>query len=185
MALIVSASCFANTISPITYTGSFTNGDTVGYSITTDGTIGVLSQSNIETSSMTISNGATTLLSATGLSAFILGSDLTATSTALSFEFQDNTNADIVEFYNNSEGLVRFDDGIYGDFENGSTYPAGQYPVTVYSPSSDVIATTAVSSGTPEPGTILLSGTGLLLAAAWLRSSKRTRASSPSLRQSL
>jgi hypothetical protein len=125
---------------------------------------------------MTISSGATTLFSATGLSAYILGNDLTATATALSFEFQDNVNGDLVEFYNNSEGLVRFTDGIYGDFENGSTYPAGQYPVTVYGPSSDVIATTAVAPSTPEPGTILLSATGLLLAAAWLRSRRAVTA---------
>jgi hypothetical protein len=164
LALGFSASCFAG---QITYTGSFTNGDTISYSIVTDGTIGVLSQSDIETSSMTISNGATTLFAVSGLSPFILGSDLTATSSALSFDFQDNTNADLVEIYNNSAGLVRFVDGIYGDFENGSTYPAGQYPVTVKGPSSDVIATTA--PGAPEPGTILLSATGLLLAAAWMR----------------
>lgn len=115
-------------------TGSFTNGDTISYSITTDGTIGVLYQNDIVTSSMTISDGATTLFSTSGLSSFILGSDLTATSSDLSFDFQDDTNADVVEFYNNSTGYFRFTDVIYGDFDNGEECPSGQYPVTVNSP---------------------------------------------------
>ena len=83
----------ATSANALTYLGSLTAGGTTAtYSIVTDGTLGVIGQSNIVSTSGTVSNGNGTNSFANGNFLFLNGGSVSATATTLSFDSsQDGT----------------------------------------------------------------------------------------------
>lgn len=167
----------AASASSITYDISDTvAGLTVTGTITTDGKIGTLHPGNIMNWSVTESAGNTTTFSSgeAGASLDILGNDLTASASSISFHFDDFTTAAdfvflfVTGFANNDrfEGLTYLEcnmvstcpadegalSGTLTSSDGGSTYSAG----SLYS-SPQVIATVA-STPLPSTWSMLMAG---------------------------
>jgi hypothetical protein len=157
--------------SPITYDVNLTigAGGLTGF-IETDGTIGVLSASNIMAWNLLANDGTTTLdlvgppvANSDPISG---GDDLSATATQLLFNF---SGTDSGRFFFQSSvvvpGLVCFqtfgncEGGVVGEVIFLSLFDGPQF--TSLS-GTQVIAATAVVPSVPEPGSVLLLGGGLL-----------------------
>jgi len=159
----------------ITYTVNQTYGPaTVTGTITTDGTIGTITAADITSFDLTLTDTSSDVFNYTS-SVFSAGSDITATSTDLLFNYSSST-----------AGYLLFQP-VYGD---GETYvclaTAGELPLCVPGESivpvaygdatdgldetitgNDVFASVVgTNSGVPEPGTygLMLAGLGLLAA---------------------
>ena len=177
--LVICAPAYAD----ITYVGSFdTATNTVTYSITTDGALGLLSQSDIV--SVAFSDSGTNAFSTTVASGgpdTIYAQDLTATATTISFDFQDNNYAQSCfggpaspnSCYAVNTPMIYFDDvgtgagnPYWSNGVEGFQGPAGEQYIATPLSAGDVIAT-----ATPEPGTMVatLVGSMILGLATWKR----------------
>lgn len=163
----------------ITYNGSFTTADnTVSYSITTDGILGVLAQSDIL--SISFSDTGTLAFSTPEASGWALGgNDLSASGDSLIFDFADtaqggfNFYAGTPENFCSSpcQAYVTFGDSAPDNPYSGASYeviqePSGSSELLDPAPPDQVIATAS-----PEPGTLVmtLGGSTILGLAAFKR----------------
>jgi PEP-CTERM motif len=176
------AAAAASSAGATTYTGVRTfAGETVDLSITTDGAIGILQQSDVTSWNIDITDGSGSFDLTPTNSQFLLldPADLTATASALSFNFSDNNSIAIWQgpIISSSGPLYCLDATAAGDCL-GQGFPA-EIASSVGGPSAtsfavmeqtgnQVIATT----GVPEPETWAL----MLLGFAGLGAVLRQRA---------
>jgi len=164
---------------PITYNVNLTigSGSATG-TITTDGNLGALSQSDVTAFSLTISDGTSSLgpyNATTGYVAFAGSADLLATTTTLSFNFSDPSTSDAVlfrinNFPNTGTGEVCFTGAANcAGVENveliciiGTNCNSGILPVATVSESGTQVVATAASSSSsaPEPSSLMLLSLG-------------------------
>lgn len=162
---------------PIIYNVNLTigSGSATG-TITTDGNIGALSQSDVTAFSLTISDGTNSLgpyNATSGYVAFAGSADLLATPTTLSFNFSDPSTTDAVLFRINGfpdsgTGEVCFTGAAdCAGVENvelicviGSNCNSGILPVATASESGAQVIATASSSSVPEPSSLMLLSLG-------------------------
>ena len=173
--------CVGALASPITYNVDQTVGTgSVTGTITTDGTSGILTAANISDWNLVITSSLTSNvkgpLSGNNSQLGFLGTDLSATSTALTWNFLGSDSGYLL-FVTPSIGsqgpFVCYSTasvtcgGINKAIALASEYNFADETNAVYSHAA-VIATTGASppSSTPEPSTLLLAGCGLLLSAA-------------------
>src|SRR5450755_575513 len=162
--------------SPITYTVNRTvgTGSVTGF-IETDGTLGVLSLSNIVDWGLTLfapTSSPTTYildgpLSGNNSSVYMAGSDTTASATQLLFNFSGTDNGYLLFQYGVGihDGFHYYCDAtFYGICVNGET-DAPQYFTNgqITNPTGNVVIGTA-GSPVPEPGSLALLGSGIVAA---------------------
>ncbi len=201
MSLFLTFVSVANSVgASITYNiqsyAALQNGYTLTGTITTDGTLGVLTSDDITAWNYTITNGTTTdQESGTGADAQIKG--LTATSTQLTLPFPDPTQSDYLSLLGRNtngvlSGLVYVNFGIDSNNNEPDFYYA-----TISSPPTSGFAwsTTApvppglslggstwiiAQASVPEPGslTLVLLGSACLAAVQWTRRCRRVASGS-------
>jgi hypothetical protein len=177
LAVVALASSALASAGPIIYNVNLTigSGSATG-TITTDGNIGALSQSDVTAFSLTISDGTSSLGpydATSGYVAFAGAADLLATPTTLSFNFSDPSTADAVlfrinNFPNSGTGEVCFTGAANcAGVENveliciiGSNCNTGILPVATVSETGTQVIATASSSSVPEPSSLMLLSLG-------------------------
>lgn len=164
--------------SPITYNVARTIGlgSVTGF-IETDGSLGVLGAGNFVDWSLLLNDGTFTYtitgpLSGNNSVAFVQGADTTATATQLLFDFSGFDNG-LLLFQNGLfSGNTYYCDGTAGNFAcfSGETVVANNVFATFQnaSRSGNVVIGTAGSS-VPEPGTLMMFGSGIVGLAGILR----------------
>ena len=186
----------------ITYGGGYSDqfGDSVSFDITTDGTMGALAPSDIvafQIESPQYFDGSFNSLDGNvyfsdNMQSGSDGGDLTASATAISFNFSDITHIGDVDFSavddpdyppdaNIEDALCFQNDNACGGYEGDdvfeeTSYGGGHYGPD-YQPSTDVIATVdEVVSFAPEPATWTMLILGASLAGTALRRQRRVQA---------
>ena len=165
---IVSAGMVAHA-TPITYnTSQSAGGATAVGTITTDGAIGVLTTADITNIMLTVSHGVTSgaLDSSTGVE-FVVGSDLTATTSGLFFNFGDSVSGGLLILGPNYNSLCYDSQGTFCGAASASLLLA--VDGTRYESPFSGVQQIATAATTPEPSSIALLGTGLLGIAGTLR----------------
>ncbi len=159
-----------------TYVGVRTAGSaSATLSITTDGATGVLTGSDITAWNILLHDGSTSFTLTEGNSQFLLvGSSLTATATALSFDFsaggtnlalfQNPAVGSSIHFYCASTGFC----GGNGSLPAESINPYDSFSPIYEGREGDLVIATA-AGGVPEPATWALMIGGFGLAGASLR----------------
>jgi hypothetical protein len=160
----------------IVYSGSFTTANnTATYSITTDGAIGQLSLGDIV--SVAFSDTGTLgfpAQEAVPPQIVLVGPDLSATATGLTFDFTDNTSYSVFQFVDASDtyflGFYNTDAAPPNGFEN-VVIERSAYEVTSGVP-AELIAQT------PEPGALVTTlSVSMILGLAGLRRRRQARRS--------
>lgn len=172
--LVGAAVCNA---SPITYSVARTIGlgSVTGF-IETDGSLGVLSAANFVDWSLLLNDGTSTYtitgpLSGSNSVAFVQGADTTASATQLLFDFSGVDN-----------GILLFQQGLFSGqhyycaaTQLGTCYQGETVvPIDVFSSfqnasrSGNIVIGTA-GSAVPEPGTLMMFGSGIVGLAGLLR----------------
>jgi hypothetical protein len=171
------ASTYTALASPIVYTVSDTVGaGTVTGTITTDGNLGTLATADITNWNLVLQNGFGTILDLTGPSVVapiegveVVGNDLTATATTLSFNFSATDGGFFVIQQNGLfNGGTYFCDGAIGQ-ANCTAGGESDYPGVLDSNNQQFAArsgTLAIGSANvsavPEPSAVILLSTGML-----------------------
>ena len=185
MLLLVLFASVPGYASPITYSVNRTvgTGSVTGF-IETDGTLGVLSPSNIVNWSLSLfapTSSPTTYvldgpLSGNNSSVYMAGSDTTASATQLMFNFSGIDNGYLLFQYGVGihDGFHYYCDATFsgiclsGETDAPQYYTSGQ----VATPSGNVVIGTATA--VPEPGSLAMLATGVLAAAGAFR--RKTKA---------
>ena len=169
---LLSASVLAAHASDITYNFNESIGSvTATGTLETDGTIGVISTSNIVAYDLTLSNGTDsfTIDSSVLGAEFVGGNNLTATATALFFNF-NSTDAGL--FIADGNNYVCDVSGSHTTCSGSSAsieiyFDGHQYDSGVLSGVQQI--GTVPTSATPEPSSLALLGTGVLALAGGIR----------------
>ena len=141
-----------------TYVSTRTRGSaTINFSLTTDDTIGVITQDHVTNYAVTITSGVNTIYFAPGnASLFIFLNALTATATDLNFDFSGAAGSFLV--FNRGPGQgdhYCFEtSGCSGAFNNAESFWFGTGPfIGVARSGVQTIASVATPSAVPEPAT--------------------------------
>jgi hypothetical protein len=167
--LTLSFACRADVI--YTLVPQFVGGVAVTGTITTNGTFGILSSADILAYSITMqkpsepSQPSETLASATGADFLVIGNYLTATASAISWNFAQGVGAEASLYGSNTITQWHlYTNRIDVDF-NGIEYASNR----------NGIQEIALASAVPEPGTLALLGAAFA-GLAWQRRRRATQA---------
>jgi hypothetical protein len=169
--------------SPITYTGSHSVGTgSVNLSLTTDGTIGVLTAVNFLDWTITVNdgNGPFTLfgpLSGNNSGVLISGTALTGTSTALIFDFSAVAGQFAFQFPNLGSGQSFYCAQVSSCFDflgpGEGVLSSQPYTNFVRNNLSGQVTLATATAAVPEPATLSLLALGLTGVAIRLRRNRR------------
>jgi hypothetical protein len=156
-------------------------GEVTGF-VETDGTIGVLGASNILNWNLLLNDGTNTIdllgpLSGSNSALGVAGSDLSATATQLLFNFSGSDDgwvlfqAPVLSTGSNFWCSGIMPNGIGGKTTGCSDEPAGEALNVKPDPNefTSLSGTQVIASTIPEPGSLALFGSGLLLLTGVLR----------------